>query len=90
MNYSPFITRSIDGTLGSRGEAHARWTIRSRSLVAVEGEHGIFGWKPNTPNYNAARQRLLDMASAELLLPSEPSATATTSVRTSHPAVSMS
>jgi polygalacturonase len=29
--------------------------------VAVEGEHG-FGWTAGAPNYNAARQRLLDMA----------------------------
>src|SRR5437879_5658309 len=61
MNYSPFIYAHGQNDIAITGEGtldgqadDAHWWFWKGSA-----EHG---WKPGMPNYNAARQRLLDMA----------------------------
>jgi polygalacturonase len=60
MNYSPFIyafdKQNIavtgEGTIDGQSDRDHWWPWKGSAE---------FGWKPNTPNYNVARQRLLDM-----------------------------
>lgn len=68
MNYSPFIYALDQENLAITGEGTLDGQANDEYWWSWKGirEHG---WKPGMPNYNTARQRLLDMAERGVPVP---------------------